>query len=210
LEERHRQLTEELKTVEPELRTRFNAGLIPADEMNARLRVLKNELGMIDAQLKDQPNAPEPQLRIYRLEHSQAGQMASTLARVIRQANITPDDNTNSLIVNTTPDVHGQIEQLLRQLDVARTVKSTTSTSSASRTSGPVSTGTAQSRQPRPDRGVSGSSVNTRGATSQNLNAEVDELRGQVLRLNNQMQEMRALLQQLIQQEKPDRPDVRN
>jgi ribosomal protein L12E/L44/L45/RPP1/RPP2 len=217
--------------------------------MHARLRELKNELGMINVQLDEQENTPE-QLRIYRLEHSQAGHMADTLLRVIRQANITPDDHSNSLIVNATPDKHEQIERLLRELDTTQTATARTQAARAPRASGasgatqpatgwtqtansatresrasdPVSTGTAPPRvaktarsatqasraagtgPSRQDRGVLSQSMNTGGAADQNLNAEVNELRGQVRGLNNQMQEMRALLEQLIQQKKSEQP----
>ncbi len=138
---------------------------------------------------RDRMPAPDQQMKIYSLQHSIAGQIAATLTPIIDGAMIIPDDNTNSLIIKATPDQHQQIQQLLQQLDRP----------------GRQSTVNAL---PMP-RSTSRNTIRMRSGDTpeRNLNAEVDDLRGQVQGLNDQIQALRSLLEQVIRQQHPDHPD---
>jgi len=219
---RRRQIEAELKAVEPDLRRRHEAGLIPTQEVEGKLRTLKNELGLIDAQLGANADIPKQQVMIYRLEYGRASQIVDILTRLMTPKEvIVSDQDTNSVIINATPDRHKEIQQLLEQLDTPRPRSTSRSTSGPARTSsstsrtrpglnatrGSTSSAPAlvQATRSRSAR-VSSLDAVTRSPVNSNLNAEVDDLRGQVKGLNEQMKEMRALLELLVKQKQAEKP----
>ena len=240
LRTRLKQIQEELKAVEPALRVRYEAGHMTSQDFHGRLRKLKNEMELIEAQLEEAAEPVEAQLMVYRLSHGRASQLVDIVARFVSSNETVADDqDTNSIIVHASPGTHAQIQQLLAELDTPRTDTrpgSALSSAGTSRSAGstttrrnraaaaaaaatarrnaaatrtdtrPTSTlsraGTSRSTSSTsPRRGAAAS-----GSTNQTLNAEVDELRGQVKGLNDQMKEIRSMLELLIQQKQTETP----
>lgn len=202
---RHRQILEELKAIGPDLRRRHEAGLIPTSEMDSRLRPLRNELGLIEAQLGHTADSEKKQTAVYKLKHGRASQIADIMTRLVsRDEIVVSDQDTNSIIIHAAPDKHQKIQELMVKLDTPRTITPPRTTSSSVRTARSTNR-TAPTTSTAPRR-FSTTSAATRSPTNTNLNAEVDNLRGQVKGLNDQMKEMRAMLELLIQQKKTEEP----
>ncbi|NQV32106.1 MAG: hypothetical protein HQ515_05390 [Phycisphaeraceae bacterium] len=232
LRTRHRQIQDELKAVEPDLRRRHDSGLISTQEVESKLRTLINEMGLIDAQLEEDADTPEKQLTVYKLKNGRASQIVEILIRfVARDETVVSDQDTNCLIIHAAPDTHKQLQQLIKELDMPRTVTRGSNTPGPARTvrsansaprlarasqlgSRPVPNSSAVTRSSTiPDTSavtrrstVPDTGGVTRRSTDHKLNAEVDDLRGQVKGLNDQMKEMRFLLEKLIQQKQTEKP----
>ena len=233
LRTRRKQIEAELKAVEPDLRRRFDSGLISTEELQGKLRVLRNELGLIDAQLGEDAERPREQRVSYSLEHIPAYkplELIGALMDQVKVIRVTPD----SMDILATPGDHQKIQNLLEQLDAPRTDARTASTRARARSARPTGGATASARavesgtRPVPNsstttqrssststraqtvqpgtRPVPNSSATTRKSAGQNLSTEVDDLRGQVKGLNDQMKEMRLLLEKLIQQKQTEKP----
>ncbi|MCF7973519.1 MAG: M56 family metallopeptidase [Phycisphaerae bacterium] len=211
LQTRRKQITRELAAVESSLRRQYETGRITNEEFQGRLRPLKNELELIDAQLGEEAEPPKQQLVSYSLEHIPAYKpyrIIESLMDQVKIIKVTPD----SMDILATPEKHDKIRQLLEQLDTPRTDAHTTntpgpartvrSTSSTARTVRSMSSAPMLPRAVEPgSRPVSNSNATTRTSPEQTLNAEVDDLRGQVKGLHDQMQEIRAMLEQLVKQQ---------
>ncbi|MGD9855998.1 MAG: secretin N-terminal domain-containing protein [Planctomycetaceae bacterium] len=75
----------------------------------------------------DQPVEPATQVQVFRLEHAPAAQVQATVEQFLAgrtglspDIEITADPRTNSLIVHAAPRDLGEVELLIRQLDVGK------------------------------------------------------------------------------------------
>ncbi len=201
LRTRRKQIEAELKAVEPDLRRRYESGLITTEEMQGKLRTLKNEMELLDAQLGESTEHPKQQRVSYSVKHIPSYHEALKIIwPLIDQVGIiswTPD----SMDLLATADEHRKIQQLLKEHDTpgtdARTKKTPASAQTVRSTRSSIASAQTNRLGSRP---VPSSSTTTRGSTGQNLNAEVDDLRGQVKGLNDQMKEIRILLEKLVQE----------
>lgn len=189
LEIRRKQIQEELQELESQLKMQVEYGILPRDAYQQRIRPLRNELEMIEAELKE----TRQEIKVFRLQYTNASRITGILSQTMPTITVACDEKTNSIMISGSPDMLEQAEALLKSLDIENSGNRQAATRTASRTT----------RTPQPA-WVATTSPDTRTTSSQNLNTEVQDLRNQVNGLNQQMTEIRHMLQLMLEQKQKD------